>query len=110
MDAALEARLLRGERIPQLVGMSVAARMLGAELARLLLEDAQRMADPAELAADLALDAETAAQVAPLFAKIHMGLAQNVSRLCAERADGWVAAAYQAEGRAGALEESSAGR
>jgi streptomycin 6-kinase len=110
MEAALEARRLRGERIPQLVGMSVAARMLAAELARLLLEDAQRMTDAQQMAADLGLDDALAAEVAPLLAKVHIGLAENVSRLCAERAEGWLAAAYQAEGRAGALEESSAGR
>ncbi|HVW29216.1 MAG TPA: hypothetical protein VHC69_27810 [Polyangiaceae bacterium] len=110
MEAALEAQRLRGERIPQLVGMSVAARMLSAELARLLLEDAQRLADPKQFAEDLALDEAVAVQLAPLLAKVHVGLARNVSRLCTERADEWLAAAHQAEGRAGALEESSAGR
>lgn len=107
MEAALEARQLRGERIPQLVGMSVGANLLSGELAQTLVEHARLLGEPKALAEKLTVDEELAARMAPLLSSVVLSLAREVSLTCSERAGAWLAAAHQAEGRAGALEEKT---
>jgi len=106
MESALEARLLRGERIPQLVGMSVAAKVLAAELSRALLEEAKQLCNVEQLQENLQIDGSTAERLAPLLAACQVTIAQNVAQRCMERADTWLATAHRAEGRATALEET----
>ena len=65
---AAEARVLRLERVPQLVGMSVAARLLGAELSRQLAMDARAALDPPALREQLGCDEATAKVVAASLA------------------------------------------
>lgn len=110
MEAAVEARQLRVERIPQLVGMSVGAKMLSNELARVLVERAQHLSQSKDLVDKLSIDEALAVRVAPLLSSMVLDLAREVSLTCNGRADEWIAAAHQAEGRAGALEETSEGR
>jgi hypothetical protein len=110
VEAALEARQLRVERIPQLVGMSAGAKLPSDELAQTLLERAKILADPKALAEKLTVDEALAARMAPLLSSVVLALARDVSLTCRERAGAWLAAAHQAEGRAGALEETSEGR
>ncbi len=107
MESALEARLLRGERIPQLVGMSVAAKVLAAELSRSLLEEAKQLCDVEQLQEHLQIDGATAERLAPLLAACQVTVAQNVAHQCMERAESWLATAHRAEGRATALEETT---
>lgn len=107
MDAALEARQLRGERIPQLVGMSVGAKILAAELSRAVIEETKQLCDSAWLAEHLQIDAAMVERLAPLIAACQIAVAQRVARRCTERAEEWLATAYRAEGRADALEEAS---
>jgi len=102
-----EARALRAERIPQLVGMAAAARILAGELPSIIARDAKQVPDAKSLAADLGVDEETAGRIRALVIAAHLVLARRTSSLCVERADEWLAAAHRAEGRADVLEESA---
>lgn len=105
---AAEARALRGERIPQLVGMAAAARILAGELPSIIAGDAKQVPDAKALAEQLGVDEETAGRIRALVIAVHLALARRTSGLCVERADEWLAAAHRAEGRAEALAEEAA--
>jgi hypothetical protein len=105
---AAEARALRGERIPQLVGMSAAARILAGELPSIIAGDAKQVPHAKALAEQLGVDEETAGRIRALVVAAHLVLARRMSSLCAERADEWLAAAHRADGRAEALAEHAA--
>ena len=104
-DRAAEARDLRAQRIPQLVGMAAAARVLAGELPSVIATDAKQIPDAKTIAAELGVGEETAARVRALVIAAHLALARRTSGICGERADEWLAAAHRAEGRAEALDE-----
>ena len=107
-DRTAEARALRTHRIPQLVGMAAAARVLAGELPSVIASDAKQLPDAKTIAAELGIGEETAARVRALVIASHLALARRTSGICAERADEWLAAAHRAEGRADVLDEESA--
>lgn len=102
---ATEARVLRGERVPQLVGMSVAARLLGAELSRQLAADARAALDAAALQEQLGCDEVTAKMLAASLAAWILDRARGIVARCEARADEWLGQAHRVEGRAEVLEE-----
>lgn len=105
---AAAVRALRVERIPQLVGMAAAARVLAGELPLAIADDAKQVPDAKTLAAELGVSEEIGTRVRALVLASHLVLARRMSSFCAERADEWLAAAHRAEGRAEALEETTA--
>lgn len=105
MDVSLEARALRRERIPQLVGMSVAARILAGDVAAAIAGAAKELDETKEFAEQIGFDEMTAARLRTLMAAWHAALALRIGRLCVERSEAWLSDAHRAEGRAGALEE-----
>jgi hypothetical protein len=102
---AAEARVLRLERVPQLVGMSVAARLLGAELSRQLAMDARAALDAAALREQLGCDEATAKVVAASLAAWILDRARGIAARCEARAEEWIGQAHRVEGRAEVLEE-----
>lgn len=102
---AAEARVLRAERVPQLVGMSVAARLLGAELSRQLAAEARAALDSAALQEHLGCDEATAQALAASLAAWLLERARVVAARCEARAEEWVGQAHRVEGRAEAIEE-----
>jgi len=102
-----EARALRLVRIPQLVGMAAAARILAGELPGVIAIDAKAFPDAKALAAELRVTEETAARVRVLVIAAHLSLARRASGVCARLAEDWLAAAHRAEGRADALDEAA---
>jgi hypothetical protein len=102
---AAEARVLRLERVPQLVGMSVAARLLGAELSRQLAMDARAALDAAALREQLGCDEATAKVVAASLAAWILDRARGLAARCEARAEEWIGQAHRVEGRAEVLEE-----
>lgn len=100
-----EARVLRLERVPQLVGMSVAARLLGAELSRQLAADARAALDVSALREHLECDEATAQKLAGPLAAWLLDRARGIVAVCEARAEEWIGQAHRAEGRAEALEE-----
>jgi hypothetical protein len=102
---AAEARVLRLERVPQLVGMSVAARLLGAELSRQLAMDARAALDAPALREQLGCDEATAKVVAASLAAWILDRARGIAARCEARAEDWIGHAHRVEGRAEVLEE-----
>ncbi len=102
---AAEARVLRAERVPQLVGMSVAARLLGAELSRQLAADARAALDCAALQEHLGCDEATAQALAAPLAAWLLERARVIAARCEARAEEWLGQAHRVEGRADAIEE-----
>jgi hypothetical protein len=97
--------VLRLERVPQLVGMSVAARLLGAELSRQLAMDARAALDAAALQEQLGCDEPTAKVVAASLAAWVLDRARGIAGRCEARAEEWIGQAHRVEGRAEVLEE-----
>jgi hypothetical protein len=108
-DGAAEARRDR-ERISQLVGMSVAARLLAREIVRDLASDARAIADAGRLREVLGCDENAAHKLSASLAAWMLDRARRVAARCEEHAGLWIAEAYRTEGRAEALREAAARR
>jgi hypothetical protein len=102
-----EAVALRFERIPQLVGMAAAARILAGELPGVIAADAKAFPDAKALGAELGVTEEIAVRVRALVIAAHLSVARRASGVCARLAEDWLAAAHRAEGRADALDEAA---
>lgn len=102
--AAGEASRLRGERIPQLVGMAVAARLLARDLARELAAGARELADGRIIQEHAGCDEATARKVSAALSGWLLGRAARIGVRCEEHATRWIVEAHRAEGRAEAIE------
>ena len=109
MDLRQQAQELRTARIPQLVGMSIGARLVGADLSHLLASELRELADPKIVAERFGCDAQVAETLTPAISGQLAALERRVRHLCSELAEAWRADAYRAEGRAEALEELDRG-
>ena len=105
---AEEVRRLRGERIPQLVGMAVAARVLARDLARELAAGARELADGRVIQDYLRCDEATARKVSAALMGWLVDRVGRVAARCDEHAGRWIAEAHRAEGRAETIEDSAA--
>lgn len=102
--AADEASRLRGERIPQLVGMAVAARLLGLEVVRELAAGARELADGRVLLDHAGCDEATAKKVSAAMSGWLLEHAARIAARCDDHAARWLAEARRAEGRAESIE------
>ena len=102
--AADEASRLRGERIPQLVGMAVAARLLGREVARELAIGARELADGRVLLDHTGCDEATAKKVSAAVSGWLLERAARIASRCEDHAARWIAEARRAEDQADAIE------
>jgi uncharacterized protein YbjQ (UPF0145 family) len=102
-----EASRLRGERIPQLVGMAVAARVLARDLARELAAGARELADGRVIQEHAGCDEATARKVSAALSGWLLERAARIAARCEERATRWIAEAHRAEGHAEAIEGRS---
>ena len=103
-SAADEASRLRGERIPQLVGMAVAARVLARDVARELADGARELADGRVIQEHVGCDEATARKVSAALSSWLLDRAGRVAARCDEHATRWIAEAHRAEGCAEAIE------
>jgi len=99
-----EARRLRDERIPQLVGMAVAARVLARDLARELAAGALELADGRVVQACTSCDEATARKVSAAVSGWLLDRAARIAARWAVHATRWIAEAHRVEGRAEAIE------
>lgn len=106
-DGAAGTRSLR-ERISQLVGMSVAARLLGRDLAGVLAADARELTATSALREFLGCNEETAQKLSTALAAWLLERARLVAARCTEQAEQWIAEAHRIEGRLEVMEETSA--
>lgn len=106
-DGATGTLSLR-ERISQLVGMSVAARLLGRDMAGLLAADARELAGASTIREFLGCDEETAEKLSAALAAWLLERARLVAARSAEQAEQWLAEAHRIEGRLEVMEETSA--
>ena len=102
-----EVHRLRRERIPQLVVMAVAARVLARDLARELAAGARELADGRILQEHAACDEPTAKRVSAALSGWLLDRAARIAARCEEHATRWIAEAHRAEGRAEAIEGRS---
>jgi uncharacterized protein YbjQ (UPF0145 family) len=100
---AEEVRHLRGERIPHLVGMAVAARVLARDLAREFAAGARELADGRLVEECSGCDEATARKLSAALSGWLLDRAARVAAQCEEHATRWIAEAHRAEGRAEAL-------
>ncbi len=107
-DRPGEARRLRGERIPHLVGMAVSARLLARDLSQDLASHAAELTDVQALQKILGCDEETAQALAPAMVGWVLERARSIAARCESHASHWMAEAHRAEGRAQTLEEIGA--
>jgi hypothetical protein len=104
----VEARTLRERRIPQLVGMAVAARLLATDLPRELVAAGGELIAPGTLREFAAVDEETATRLSSALGAWLLERARRLTERCQAHAARWLAEAHRAEGRAEALDELAA--
>ena len=102
--AADEASRLRGERIPQLVGMAVAARVLARDVGRELAAGARELTDGRIVQEHAGCDEATARRVSAALSSWLLDRAACFAARCEDHALRWIDEAHRAEGRAEAIE------
>jgi len=108
-QGARDAHALRAQRLPQLVGMVAAARVLAREVADVLAADAEVLADRRAVQATLGCDEPTATRLCALLTAWAADQARRASARCEACAAVWLAEAHRVEGRIEALDELAAG-
>lgn len=93
------------DRVPQLVGMALAARLLGAELAQRLSAQLRDLNDAAALREHLGCDDEMAQRLCASLVAWSVEQARGVAACCAARAEAWLGEAHHVGGRAAALDD-----
>lgn len=114
-NAALVLRL-RGEQIPQHVGMAAASRALAIDLPRVLMAQVEAdlksgaLAQRWEAARARAAEPSAGIHIEPTLAAVVMFLGEQsktAARYLSVRGEEWASDAYRLEGQAGALETQS---
>ena len=101
----IDAEALRTQRLPQLVGMAAAARVLADQLAGILAADAEALADGRVVQTLLACDEVTAKRLGAVLAVWAADRTRRAAAHCAACAAVWLAEAHRVEGRLEVLDE-----